>query len=102
MAEGRRYVPLGDEQLLQGHRSFASNARDHDPSHGGSGKKVLPLATMAVTEDTRVVVLVDDDRAGSDTVALLERELQGPCPDCPDSRRRSTARPGAGRPLHAR
>jgi hypothetical protein len=44
---------------------------------GGSGKKSLPLATMAVAEGTKVVLLVDNDRAGRGTVTLLNRELPG-------------------------
>ncbi len=42
---------------------------------GGSGKKMLPFAAMAVSEKTRVVVLVDDDKAGRDTATLIEKTL---------------------------
>ncbi len=40
---------------------------------GGSGKKILPFAAMAIAEKTKVVVLVDDDRAGKETIAILEK-----------------------------
>jgi len=43
---------------------------------GGSRKKMLPLAAMAVAEKTQAVVLVDDDSAGEDTVKLLEQTLR--------------------------
>ena len=82
IAEGwaERYVLLAMSDFCKDtDRSHLTPATTILPA-GGSGKKVLPLATMAVAEDTRVVVLVDDDRAGSNTVALLKRELPGAVP----------------------
>jgi predicted ATP-dependent endonuclease of OLD family len=43
---------------------------------GGSGKKMLPLATMAVAGNTKAVVLVDDDKAGRETIGAIASVLR--------------------------
>lgn len=44
---------------------------------GGSGKKMLPFVGLAASEKTKAVVLVDDDKAGRDTAAMIEKTLPG-------------------------
>lgn len=79
IAEGwaERYVLLAmSERCRETKRNCLSATTTVLPA-GGTGKKMLPLASMAVAERTKVVVLVDDDSAGRSTSSLLERTLPG-------------------------
>jgi hypothetical protein len=82
IAEGwaERYILLAmSEFCRETERTTLSTATTILPA-GGSGKKMLPLAAMAVAEKTKAVVLVDDDKAGRSTVTLLEKTLPGAVP----------------------
>lgn len=79
IAEGwsERYVLLAMSELCRAAgRSCLSPATTVLPA-GGSGKKMLPLAAMAVAEKTKAIALVDDDKAGRDTANLVQGTLPG-------------------------
>lgn len=82
VAEGwaERYVLLAMSDLCRDTNRAALSATTTILPAGGSGKKMLPLAAMAVAEKTKAVVLVDDDKAGRSTVTLLEKTLPGAVP----------------------
>ncbi len=77
VAEGwaERYVLLAMSDFCRDSSRAALSATTTILPAGGSGKKMLPFAAMAVAEKTSVVVLVDDDKAGRNTVTLLEKTL---------------------------
>jgi predicted ATP-dependent endonuclease of OLD family len=82
IAEGwaERYVLLAMSEFCRdGGLTTLSTSTTVLPA-GGSGKKMLPFAAMAVAESTKAVVLVDDDKAGRSTVTLLEKALPGAVP----------------------
>jgi predicted ATPase len=82
VAEGwaERYVLLAMSAFCRAKGLTALSTTTTVLPAGGSGKKMLPFAAMAVAESTRAVVLVDDDKAGRSTVTLLERALPGAVP----------------------
>ena len=82
IAEGwaERYVLLAMSEFCRNAEQTALSVSTTILPAGGSGKKMLPLAAMAVAEKTKAVVLVDDDGAGRGTVALLEKTLPGAVP----------------------
>lgn len=47
---------------------------------GGSGSKMMPLASMALAESTKVVLLVDNDKAGDSTQKILDKVYPGLIP----------------------
>jgi hypothetical protein len=47
---------------------------------GGSGKKMIPFAAMAIAEKAKVVLLVDDDTAGRGTLKLIDSQLPDAVP----------------------
>ncbi len=82
IAEGltERYVLLAMSDFCRDSGRSTLSATTTILLAGGSGKKIIPLAVMAFAENTSVVVLVDDDKAGRSTVRLLEKILLGAVP----------------------
>lgn len=82
VAEGwaERYALIAMSDFCRDAGSAALSERTTILPAGGSGKKMLPLAAMAVAEKTKAVVLVDDDHAGRATITLIEKTLPGAVP----------------------
>jgi hypothetical protein len=82
VAEGwaERYVLLEMSELCKTASLKTLSAVTTVLPAGGSGKKTLPFAAMAVAEKASAVVLVDDDNAGRSTVTLIEKTLPNAIP----------------------
>lgn len=82
IAEGwaERYVLLSMSALCAKNSLDALSSTTTVLPAGGSGKKMVPFAAMAVAEHTKVVVLVDDDKGGRSTTAELEKVLPNAAP----------------------
>ncbi len=79
IAEGwaERYVLLAMSDVCRATQRNALQPTTTVLPAGGSGKKFVPLAAMAVAEKTKAVALVDDDKAGNATVRELDKALPG-------------------------